>query len=187
MVSYTYMKDYKSKKMVRKEKIVSKKRFLYVVALIAIGVFFYGYRCIAEKVCEIEVVNKFVRHDMTITMPNGVLVAEVVDTPASRELGLSGRSSMRDNEGMMFVFDHPGRYGFWMKDMLFPLDIVWINQNGVVVHIERNLSPVSYRVLPRTNPETFINTPDASYVLEVNAGRADEYGLYLGSKVKISE
>ncbi len=79
-----------------------------------------------------------------------------------------------------FVFDAPGRYGFWMKDMAFPLDIVWINQNGVVVNIERDLTPESYN-----QKKTFINQADASYVLEVNAGMAAKFGLYLGSKVKI--
>ena len=125
-------------------------------------------------------IEKFVRHDVTITMPNGAIVAEVADTGSSRALGLSGRYQMRDNEGMLFVFDVPGRYGFWMKDMNFALDIIWINQNGIVVKIEPNLTPGSY-------PKTFINDAQASYVLEINAGRAEQYGLFLGSKVGIGE
>lgn len=152
-------------------------------ALLAALLFFssmYGYRCLIEKVCESEVVERMVRHDMHILMPKGAVVAEVVNTKSSRALGLSGRSKMKDNEGMLFVFDHPGKYGFWMKDMTFALDIVWINNNGVVVAIERNLTPESY-------PTTFMNDADASYVLEINGGLSEKFGLYLGSKVRFAD
>ncbi|MDB5260671.1 MAG: hypothetical protein JWN37_902 [Candidatus Nomurabacteria bacterium] len=158
----------------------------FLILLITSG--WFGNKCFLEKNCNAEVINKFVRHDVTITLPQGAIVAEVADTPASRELGLSGRAGLRENEGMLFIFDYPGKYGFWMKDMLFSLDIIWINQNGVVVHIERNVTPESYSgVAPRSNPQTFVNTIDASYVLEIAAGMSDKYGVYLGSKVKIGE
>lgn len=130
--------------------------------------------------CEIEMLSKFIRHDVTILMPKGAIQVEVAQTKSSRELGLSGRPSMRNDEGILFVFDSPGKYGFWMKDMNFALDIVWINENGLVVDIERNLTPGSY-------PKTFINEIDATYVLEINAGLAKEFGLFLGSKVKITD
>jgi uncharacterized membrane protein (UPF0127 family) len=67
-----------------------------------------------------------------------------------------------------------------MKDMLFPLDIIWINQNGVIVEIERNAKPESY-------PKVYINASPASYVLELNAGIAEQQGMFIGSKVKISK
>jgi uncharacterized membrane protein (UPF0127 family) len=148
-----------------------------------VGLFFssmYGFKCLATKVCESVIIDKFVRHDMIILMPNGALEVEVANTRASRELGLSGRKQMGDDEGVLFVFDAPGRYGFWMKDMQFPLDIVWINENGIVVSIERNLSPDTY-------PQTYMNQADASYVLEMKAGLAEKFGLYLGSKVKMTD
>jgi uncharacterized membrane protein (UPF0127 family) len=154
-----------------------------ILVLLGVGLFFstmYGYRCLVEKVCESEIINRMVRHDVTILMPKGALVAEVVNTKSSRMLGLSGRSKMLDSEGMLFVFDEPGKYGFWMKDMTFALDIIWINKNGVVVAIERGLTPETY-------PKTYINGADANYVLEVNAGLSEKFGLYLGSKVKIAE
>lgn len=149
-----------------------------LVVLFILGM--YGYRCLSEKVCEVEAIDKYVRHDLVVEMPKGALTVEVADTKSSREQGLSFRKSMRDDEGLLFVFDVPGRYGFWMKDMNFPLDIVWINQNGVVVEVQRNLLPESY-------PKTFINASEASYVLEVNKGIAEKFGIYIGSKVKITE
>jgi uncharacterized membrane protein (UPF0127 family) len=153
------------------------------LGLLLVGLFFssmYGFKCLTTKVCDSIVVDKFVRHDLTILMPKGALDVEVVDTVASRELGLSGRKQMGDDEGMLFIFDAPGRYGFWMKDMNFPLDIIWINQNGIVVDIERNVTPETYN-----QKKTYINQSEASYVLEINAGMAAKFGLYLGSKVKI--
>ncbi len=155
------------------------------LGLLLIVLFFssmYGFRCVVTKVCDATFVDKIVRHDVTILMPKGALEVEVVDTTASRELGLSGRNKMGDDEGMLFVFDEPGRYGFWMKDMKFALDMVWINQNGVVVSIERDVTPESYK-----QKKTYINQSEATYVLEINAGMAEKFGLYLGSKVKITD
>jgi uncharacterized protein len=134
-------------------------------------------------VCEVSAIDTFVRGDMTILMPKGALTAELANTQASRELGLSGRHKMKNTEGMLFAFDVPGRYGFWMKDMDFPLDIIWINENGVVVEIERGLTPESYT----NNKQVFINQAEASYVLEINAGQAEKFGLYLGSKVRMTD
>jgi hypothetical protein len=155
------------------------------LGILLVALFFssmYGFRCLATKVCDSIIVDKIIRHDMTVLMPKGALEVEVADTYASRELGLSGRDKMGDDEGMLFIFEEPGRYGFWMKDMKFPLDMVWINQNGIVVNVERNVTPESYK-----EKKTYINQSDASYVLEINAGLAERFGLYIGSKVKIAE
>lgn len=155
------------------------------LGILLIALFFssmYGFKCFVTKVCSSVIVDKIVRHDMTILMPKGALEVEVANTRASRELGLSGREKMGDDEGLLFVFDEPGRYGFWMKDMKFSLDIVWINQNGIVVDIERSVTPESYK-----EKKTYINQSEASYVLEINAGMAEKFGLYLGSKVKITD
>lgn len=153
--------------------------------VLLIALFFstmYGFRCLVTKVCGSVRVDKIVRSNFTMLMPLGALEVEVANTEASRERGLSGRQKMKDSEGFLYVFDKPGRYGFWMKDMIFPLDIIWINQNGIVVDIEREITPDSY-----LEKKTFINQSEAVYVLEVNAGMAKKFGLYLGSKVKITD
>lgn len=154
------------------------------VAVLAVALLPVGYRCAIQKTCRVGTLEKAVRSEASVQLPLGTIYAEVVDTPASRAQGLSGRRGLGEKEGMLFIFDHPGRYGFWMKDMLFPIDIIWINTDGVVVHVERNVSPSSYAV---TNPpQTFINEPDARYVLEVAAGQADKLGAHLGTGVKIA-
>ena len=148
------------------------------------GLFFasmYGFRCFATKVCGSTAIDTFVRDEMTILMPKGALQAEVANTEASLELGLSGRETIGENEGMLFIFDSPGRYGFWAKNMKFPFDIVWINQDGIVVDIERKVDPELH------SGKIFMNTSEATYVLEMGAGEAEKKGLYLGSKVRMTD
>lgn len=102
----------------------------------------------------------------TITAGETSFAVETVDTPAAREKGLSGRSALAEGHGLLFVFDEPGSWGIWMKDMNFPIDIVWARQDGTIITIARNVSPDTY-------PQAFYPaTPDALYVLEVNAGAA---------------
>ena len=152
-----------------------------IAGIILAIVFWYGYQCGFEKVCSSDSVNQVVRHEGKIVTPTGkTLTVEIANTESSRELGLSGRSGMKTGEGMLFIFDRQGKYGFWMKDMLFSLDMIWINKDGVVVALERDLTPESY-------PKTFVNGPDALYVLELNKGEADTHGLFLGSKVMITK
>jgi uncharacterized membrane protein (UPF0127 family) len=161
-----------------------KGMFLIAGALLLV-VLAYGYRCGLQKSCGSSAIEHVVRGGKVITFPQGKVYAEVADTAASREQGLSGRKGLSDDEGMLFVFDTPGRYGFWMKDMLFSIDMVWINQDGVVVHLERNVSPDTY--FKFNPPATFINGPEAKYVLELASGASEKYGVYLGTKVKIGE
>lgn len=120
------------------------------------------------------------RDDITLTLPRGEIYVQVVDTSTSQELGLSFRESIGDEEGMLFIFDTPGIYPFWMKDMKFSIDMIWLSESGQVVHTEENIAPETY-------PKTFMNKPKALYVLEMNAGMAKKYGLYLGTKVDLSK
>ncbi len=116
------------------------------------------------------------RDDIKLTLPRGEIEVQLADSETSRELGLSYRESIGDEEGMLFIFDKPDVYAFWMKDMKFPIDIIWLSETGQVVHTEEDVSPNTY-------PKIFANKPKAQYVLELNAGMAKKYGLYLGSKV----
>ncbi|MGB3921718.1 MAG: DUF192 domain-containing protein [Minisyncoccia bacterium] len=102
---------------------------------------------------------------------------EIADTDLERSQGLSGREGLLPNHGMLFVFDAPGYHAFWMKDMKFPIDIIWINADSKVVWIEKNLSPETY-------PNLFRPKEPAKYVLEVPAGFAEEHGVVIGSVVQ---
>lgn len=104
------------------------------------------------------------------------LSLEVADTPALQAHGLSDRLSMPRNHGMLFVFDPPSDPGFWMKDMHFPLDMIWLDANKHIVKIDSNVLPESY-------PNIFTPPGEIKYVIEVNAGVAAELGLSVGDIV----
>jgi uncharacterized protein len=89
---------------------------------------------------------------------------EIADTDAARAQGLSNRVGMAQNHGMLFRYANQGVRCFWMKDMHFSLDIIWLNAQSQAIKIERNVSPDTY-------PHPFCASP-AQNVLELNAGAA---------------
>lgn len=95
------------------------------------------------------------------------LPVSIADTPQALEKGLSGTAMLAPDTGMLFIFKTPGQYGFWMKDMQYPLDIIWLDSSFKIVHIEENVTPATY-------PKIFYGTPDTLYVLEVNAHTASK-------------
>lgn len=108
-----------------------------------------------------------------------VLDIQVAVTDEEKELGLSGFSTLSENQGMLFIFDAPGRYGFWMKDMHFPIDIIWLDRDLTVVHVERSVSPDTY-------PNVFTPDADASYVLETASGFSEKNNLKEGDRADFS-
>lgn len=101
---------------------------------------------------------------------------EIVDTEEGRKKGLSGRESITGVNGMLFVFDEPGYHGIWMKDMRFPIDVIWISGNFKVVHITENLTPDSY-------PQVYEPPEKIKYVVETNVRYAETLGINVGDKV----
>lgn len=88
----------------------------------------------------------------------------IADTTTERQRGLSGRTSLARDHGMVFVFDQSDRHCMWMKDMRFAIDMLWVNDQGVVVHQARDVSAETY-------PQAFCNdSAPARYVIELPAG-----------------
>jgi len=110
----------------------------------------------------------------TMSVGNERVEIEIAQTPDARNQGLSGRESLGENSGMLFIFESPDAYGFWMKDMKFPLDFIWI-KDGKVIEITPN---VGFR------DQTTIYTPKSAVdsVLEVNAGWASKNGIKVGDQ-----
>jgi uncharacterized membrane protein (UPF0127 family) len=100
---------------------------------------------------------------------------EIAGTEASRTNGLSNRKALYNKGGMLFVFDRMANQAFWMKDMLIPIDMVFFDNNWRIVLIEANLQP-------QTFPKIFGSQVKSQYVLEINAGEADFYGLQVGDQ-----
>jgi hypothetical protein len=88
---------------------------------------------------------------------------EVADTPVQLEKGLSGRSVLPASKGMLFILAKSSDNCFWMKDMHFPLDMIWLDKNGRIIHTAANVNPSSY-------PNQYCSEGQPKYVIELNAG-----------------
>ncbi|MEI6042735.1 MAG: DUF192 domain-containing protein [bacterium] len=97
----------------------------------------------------------------------------ITHSDSDREKGLSVFSKIKDEEAMIFTFDTPKKYSFWMKGMKFPIDIIWLDENGKIVDIAKSVQVNSY-------PNMITPSEDSLYVLEINAGLADKSKINIG-------
>jgi uncharacterized protein len=159
-----------------------KKTILIVSA--AIAVFFlvycwhYGLNLRASKVDFAQSASLYKTADVQIGAER--VRAMVSDTEELRAKGLSGQDGLNAAEGMLFVFEREGYWGFWMKDMKFSIDIAWIGSDMRIVHIEK-------RVAPETFPKVFSPTKRALYVVELQAGALDRIGASIGDKISVPD
>jgi len=101
---------------------------------------------------------------------------EIAATEDAKEKGLSGRPLLPQNQGMLFLFEKPGIYRFWMPDMHFPIDIIWMDSTRTVVDISADVS----NQFDPEHPRYYTPSSPARYVLEVNAGFAARNGINKG-------
>ncbi len=99
-----------------------------------------------------------------------VLEVQIADTDLSRASGLMFQDQLPLDQGMLLVFDSPNKHSIWMLNMQFSLDIIWIDGDGKVVHIEKNVPPCKTVIESVTCPSYMGGDHDAQYVLEVTAG-----------------
>jgi uncharacterized protein len=104
---------------------------------------------------------------------------EVAVTNSEKERGLGGRNQLVEGHAMIFPYDHKEQYSFWMKDMRFPIDIIWI-EDTAIVDIAHNVPIPDGASLPSYSPRTPVNK-----VLEIPAGDAKKYGFAPGDLVHI--
>jgi uncharacterized membrane protein (UPF0127 family) len=114
----------------------------------------------------------------TIKINDTKINIEEAKTPAEKSQGLSDRSSLPANQGMLFYFDTLGNYSFWMKGMNFPLDFIWISGNEIV-EINEDIKPSDYQP-----PKSLIPKNEVDKVLEVNAGFSKKNNIKIGDKVQ---
>lgn len=104
----------------------------------------------------------------------------VADSQKERETGLSETKSLPENQGMIFLFEKPDYYSFWMKNMKFPIDIIYI-KNDRIVTIQNNVQPPTN---PIESPIIYTPTEPSDKVLEIQAGLSKSYNFKKGDKVK---
>ena len=115
----------------------------------------------------------------TITTPNNKLKVsidiEIADDESKREVGMMGRSTMDEHQGMLFVLEEVQMASFWMKNCPLSLDMIFINKFGEIVSICKNTTPFS--------EQAYSATALTFFVLEVNAGFSDKYGITEGDRI----
>ena len=100
--------------------------------------------CIAFVLAILSAVGLSRNELLPISVGSAMLHVDVARTEAEQRQGLSGRSSLGSSDGMLFLFPADGRHGMWMPNMNLSLDLIWLDADKRVVHIERNVSPDSY-------------------------------------------
>ena len=133
----------------------------------------------------VNIISDYNQNNSELILPNGnVVVVEIADTFKQRSEGLSGRDNLNADSAMLFVFDKESYYSFWMPDMNFSIDIVWLDSEYRVVDVAKNIKPMPE--LAQSDLPTYINKNPAMYVIEFNAGFFDLNNLALGQKIKLT-
>ena len=114
----------------------------------------------------------------SIQIDDATFVATVADDADERAIGLGETESLSRNEAMLFVFDEPNKHGIWMKDVEYPIDVLWLDGSKQIVHIVENMQPESYPVVYQ--PESA-----ALYVIEMAAGTIEDNAITKESEVNL--
>ena len=117
---------------------------------------------------------------VAVTPGGDIVHLELALTPEQRVYGLMFRESMPPDMGMLFVFESCEPQGFWMKNCFFPQDIIWLDRSGKVLKVLPDLKPCRSPDCPHYEPAV-----NACFVLELNAGKAEEFRIREGESVKL--
>lgn len=170
----------------------SKRLVLLLGLLIALAVVVFAYNTYKRNTTISPV---FIDTNATTTSTGGAsasvtkavkigtttIAVELAQEVTDLEKGLGGRASLDKNSGLLFVFGAPFEYGFWMKDMKFPIDIIFISADKKVVTVTSDISPDTYT--KQNPPKAFYPDSPILYALEVNAGFAKAHGIRVGDSV----
>jgi len=146
---------------------------MLMLGLVCIGFFYSGKQY--NSSVQVSAYGNEIRN---IEVGSEIFNAEIVSSPAKKELGLSGRPGLCLNCAMLFLFDKYDAYSFWMKDMQFDLDIIWI-AGDTIVAIEKNAA-FAAGMNKAFNPQV-----KSDKVLEINSGLSDKLNIKVGDKVAI--
>lgn len=143
------------------------------------------YSMMTRKTADITQANTEARDGtQRIILPNGVTIAaKLAETEDVRQKGLAGVEQLDNNSGMLFVFNQAGTYSMWMKDMKMPIDMIWLDEQGKVVHLATD---VPAPTADQTELPTYVNDQPAKYVLELAAGEAEKTGIKEGVTLQLA-
>lgn len=153
------------------------KNILIIAALLILGVLgalFFSQRYLGGSFLPFMKTS-------TATINNQTFDLLIAKTPEEKQIGLSEKTSLPQNAGMLFPFETPGNYPFWMKNMKFAIDIIYIRDNKIIT-IFKNAQPAKS---PTDSLPVYNSEEPADTVLEINAGLSDKYNFKKGDEVEI--
>ena len=123
----------------------------------------------------------------SVQLDEKILQVHIADTDPRRMRGLMFETEnfLDNDKGMLFVFDEPGNRSMWMKNMQFHLDIIWFDENGNVVSIEKNVPPCITPVEVMSCKSVGVSADNTQYVLEFISGYVDQHSITEDSHLKI--
>lgn len=117
----------------------------------------------------------------TVHIGDAVFTTRVAKTADQREKGLAGTGELRQDQAMLLVYESDGKWPIWMKDMKYPIDIVWLDSEKKIVYIVKNAPPESYPY------DQFVPKHEARYVLELPAGTVTQKSIKAGAEAVFDE
>lgn len=105
--------------------------------------------------------------------------AEIARTPEERSRGLMYRTNLKDDEGMLFIFENVEYHSFWMKNTLIPLDVAFFDEQGFLIEL--------HTMSVDDGEKTYVSSEVSKYALEMNAGWFEKHGLKKYARLKLPE
>lgn len=159
---------------------MKKLSFLFIWGLIAISLISCGEESGESSIETPEITFEkegemyLIKQEDTIQQ----LDIELAESPYEQETGLMYRESMEDQQGMLFIYEREAVRNFYMKNTYIPLDLIFYDSDSTIVHIHENARPLDETTIPSNEP--------AQFILEVNAGKAEEWGLETGDRMSFN-
>jgi hypothetical protein len=123
--------------------------------------------------------ERYITTERQVRIGETSIAVGIADTAQEREQGLSGTTALAEREGLLFVFERNDQHSFWMKDMQYAIDIIWISADKRVVYIAKDVSPDTF-------PHSFTPPTPARYVLQVPAGFSSGHDIMVGDMLEVS-
>ena len=158
------------------------KRFLYFGLT---GIVLFCSSCKNDEEKEIEPQNIDFRDDADLYLINtkgdtiNTLDIEIADDDYSRQTGLMYRESIKENQGMLFVYSRESMRNFYMKNTYIPLDLIFFNSDSTIVSFQKDAKPLDESNLPSQVP--------AHFILEINAGLSERWDLKAGDRFSLQQ
>ena len=126
---------------------------------------------------ESAILSDFIPKTAHFERSGTVLLLEVATSTETRTRGLGGREKLDENTALLMIFPEDDTYGIWMKDMLFTIDVLWLDSKGRIIDIVERMAPETY-------PQAFMPSEEVRYVLEAPAGFITAHGVLTGDRVR---